>query len=270
MVKWIKQKPLIAALFISLLSASCASTPVDLNYSVVETRQHDSSSFTQGLEIHGEHLYESSGLYGKSFVRKMDLDSGKTVIQKRLPKHWFAEGLSLLNNRVYLLSWRQQRGLVLNAEDLKPLAQFAYSGQGWGLCQSDSELIMSNGSDTLQFFDANFQALRELKVTSSDKDKRWDRLNELEYAQGLIWANIWQSDKIIGIDPSNGDVKYQLDLSSLRPKGVAPEAVLNGIAYDAERGGFWVTGKLWPQQFLLALDLPPQSQLSQSHPPQAQ
>lgn len=230
------------------------ASPVLLEFSVLEERQHDARTFTQGLEIHADKLYESSGGYGKSFVRKMDLSSGSILKQQALPNNWFAEGLSLHNNQLFLLSWQRQQGLVLNSDTLKPIAQFRYQGQGWGLCNDGQQLIMSNGSATLQFIDpTTFKINHTVVVHSDDTSEHWENLNELEFAYGLVWANIWQSNKIIAIDPKTGLVKYQLDLSQLVPKKSDPNAVLNGIAFDAKQNAFWVTGKLWDHQYLIKL-----------------
>ncbi|MCV6625358.1 MAG: glutaminyl-peptide cyclotransferase [Cellvibrionaceae bacterium] len=225
-----------------------------LDFTVLEQRAHDPNSFTQGWEIGGPHIFESSGLYGKSFIRKSELASAELVAQRALPQNWFAEGLTLVGKHIYLLSWRQQRGMVLNQSDLKAIAQFPYRGEGWGLCQMGQELVMSNGSDALQFFDRRFKPLRKLKVHGGKR--RWRHLNELECAQGLVWANIWLTNEIIAIDPASGEVKHQVDISSIVPKGISRDAVANGIAYDREKDAYWVTGKFWPKQFLLRLHLP--------------
>jgi len=247
-------------LFSLAIAALCFNTsavqaaPAELGFSILEQRQHDARTFTQGLEIHAAKLYESSGGYGKSFVRKMDLVSGAILKQQALPANWFAEGLSLHNDQLFLLSWQRQQGLVLNSNTLKPIAQFRYQGQGWGLCNDGQQLIMSNGSATLQFIDPKtFKINNTITVHSDDASEHWKNLNELEFAYGLVWANIWQSNKIIAIDPKTGLIKYQLDLSRLTPKKSDPNAVLNGIAFDAKQKAFWVTGKLWDQQYLIKL-----------------
>lgn len=229
-----------------------------LSYEILSVEEHDARSFTQGWEISGGFIYESSGGYGKSFIRKSQHPSNKVVLEKRLPGNWFAEGLTLIDDRLYLLSWRQQKGLLLDSKDLKPLAQFRYSGEGWGLCHMNNEIYMSNGSDSIQVFNSRFELQRRLPLSKNNKkrrDGRWSNLNELECAKGLVWANLWQEKRIVAFDPVSGNVQYQLDLSAISPDTQSTDAVLNGIAYDQQTDGFWVTGKLWPKRYLLKLDL---------------
>lgn len=243
----------------ALLSTYCLakqeSAAALLDFEILETASHDKLSFTQGWEISEDFIYESSGGYGRSFIRKSSYPEHKKILEKRLPANWFAEGLTVQGDKLFLLSWRQQRGLVLNTDNLQPLAQFKYQGQGWGICSFGDTLFMSNGSNKLQLFNKRFELQKELTVTSSNK-QQWQNINELECAKDLIWANIWQEKKIIAINPENGQVIYQLDLSQLDSGISHPEAVLNGIAYDAEQDAFWVTGKLWPKRYLLRLKMP--------------
>lgn len=242
-----------------LLSAHCLADqrpiPTQLEFEVLQTASHDKLSFTQGWEISKAHIFESSGGYGRSFIRKSSYPDNKKILEKRLPAHWFAEGLTVQNDKLFLLSWRQQRGLVLNTKDLQPLAQFKYRGEGWGLCSFGDNIFMSNGSNDLQQFNARFELSRIIAVHSPDQ-QHWKNLNELECAKGLVWANIWQENRIIAISPETGEVLYQLDLSQLAQENQHPEAVLNGIAYDKEQDAFWVTGKLWPKRHLIRLKMP--------------
>ncbi len=235
---------------------SAQARPTILSYEILEEAKHDSRSFTQGWEIAGDYIYESSGGYGRSFIRKSEYPNGTVNLEKRLPATWFAEGLTVIGEQLYLLSWRQQKGLLLDTKELKPLAQFHYSGEGWGLCHMNDTLYMSNGSGTLQVFNSRFQRQGALPLPASDSGKAWKNLNELECAKGLIWANIWQEKRVIAIDPHSGEVKYQLDLSELGSAMRSSDAVLNGIAYDEHKDAFWFTGKLWPKRYLLRLDLP--------------
>ncbi|MBB6522369.1 glutaminyl-peptide cyclotransferase [Pseudoteredinibacter isoporae] len=231
-------------------------SPETLDYQILAEEKHDSRSFTQGWEIAGDFIYESSGGYGRSFIRKSEYPKATIALEKRLPANWFAEGLTVIGDRLYLLSWRQQKGLLLDTEELKPLAQFHYSGEGWGLCHMDNAIYMSNGSGTLQIFNTRFQKQGELSLPSSDNGRAWQNLNELECAKGLIWANIWQEKRVIAIDPQTGDVKFQLDLKALGSSMKSSDAVLNGIAYDDKQDAFWFTGKLWPKRYLLKLNFP--------------
>ncbi|WP_353409219.1 glutaminyl-peptide cyclotransferase [Pseudoteredinibacter isoporae] len=231
-------------------------SPTTLSYDILKEETHDSRSFTQGWEIAEGFIYESSGGYGRSFIRKSSYPEHTTQLEKRLPPNWFAEGLTVIDDRLYLLSWRQQKGLLLDTKELKPLAQFHYAGEGWGICHMDDKIYMSNGSGNLQIFNTRFQKQGELTLPANNQGRPWNRLNELECAKGLIWANIWQEKRVIAIDPHSADVKYQLDLSALGSAMSSSDAVLNGIAFDDQADAFWFTGKLWPTRYLLRLNLP--------------
>lgn len=249
---------LLACSCSTLLADNSPANPATLSYEILEEAKHDSRSFTQGWEIAGDYIYESSGGYGRSFIRKSEYPGSTVSLEKRLPATWFAEGLTIIGEQLYLLSWRQQKGLLLDTKELKPLAQFHYSGEGWGLCHMNDSIYMSNGSGTIQVFNSRFQRQGELLLPASDNGKAWKNLNELECAKGFIWANIWQEKRVIAIDPQSGKVKYQLDLSKLGSTMRSSDAVLNGIAFDQHKDAFWFTGKLWPKRYLLRLDLPPE------------
>lgn len=232
------------------------STAQARDYSVVASYPHYSQGFTQGLELYQGKLYESSGQYGRSFLIYGDLRTANR--KKALPEHFFAEGLTVFNNRLYLLSWREGEALVFDPVTLKQTGKFTYPGEGWGLTHSDSELYMSDGSDQLRVLDPDtFQEKRRIAV--SYQGKRVKHLNELEWHQGLILANQWRSDRILAIDASTGDVRKVFDLSGLFPRAMRGRGtdVFNGIAYDQASDSWLVTGKYWPRIYRIRLQLPP-------------
>lgn len=219
---------------------------------LLESLPHPNKAFTQGLEFHAGLLYESSGLYGRSYIAKDSL--GSEPVYRKLPDQFFAEGLSLHEGKLYLLTWKAGTGLVLNAEDLSPIKSFRYTGEGWGLCHDGERLIMSDGSDTLRFLDPeHLQQQGQLAVHY--RGAPLDKLNELECHRGKVLANRWYDNHIYVIDPKNGAVSQRFDLSVLRQQVDNDHAVLNGIAYDPEQNNWLVTGKLWPQMHRLELDI---------------
>lgn len=233
---------------------------------IVSRLPHDPAAFTEGLELSGGVLYESSGLDGVSGLARLDPRTGQTL-QNRAPAlpHTFAEGVSVLNKRVYQLTWKDQTVVVYDAATLRPLTQLSYGGEGWGLSNDGKALIMSNGSDTLTWRrPQDFKVLRAVKVTAAGQPI--DNLNELEYAGGQIYANVWLTNRIARIDPQSGAVTAWIDLSALSREAAAEAAkrgqtlgqddVANGIAYDLARRTFLLTGKRWPITFEVRLDAP--------------
>lgn len=215
---------------------------------------HDSAAFTEGLLWKDGFLFESTGLEGKSDVRRVDPASGQILSRWKLPAQYFGEGLAFLNGKFYNLTWQTKVGFVLD-EGFKPLARFAYKNEGWGLTTDGQRLLQSDGTDTLTWRDPkNFASLGTLKVTRNGAPVR--DLNELEWVRGYVWANVWQTDEIVVIDPQNGRVVGQLDLSGILSAQVRTgrEDVLNGIAYDAQGGRLFVTGKNWPRTFVIGVD----------------
>ncbi len=240
------------------LSGMCVQARTEipsLPYHILATRAHDSQAFTQGLIVAGDDLVESSGLYGKSFVTRYHKDTGKLVYRQALPKSWFAEGLTLVDGSLYVLSWQAHEVLVLREPELTEVGRLVNEGEGWGLTYDGLQLISSDGSAQLTFRDLKtFVPLRRVTVRSGLR--RWNMLNELEYAEGYIWANVWKKPLILVIDPAKGDIVAQLDLTALvkANQHKSPENVLNGIAYDAQQKAFWVTGKFWPKRYLIQVD----------------
>ena len=237
-------------------SHTTAAKPAILNYTILETRPHAEYSFTQGLDLVGSTMYESSGLYKKSFIRAYDIQTNKVISQKKLPRKIFAEGLCEWDGKIHMLTWKAGILYVYDASTLDKKNERQYQGEGWGLTHNNREFIMSNGSTSLFFRDKNsFKITRELHVQFSGKGSG-PRLNELEYANGKIWANAWHQNRIYKIDPQSGKVVGILDLSAIvkHHHQRIGETVLNGIAYDDTRDAFWITGKLWDTQYLIQVD----------------
>lgn len=239
------------------LAAQCAgaATPF-LRYEVVARYAHPGPAFTQGLALSGDSVFESSGLYGHSFTTIWSLSNSTPLARQSLPASVFGEGLTLWNERLYVLSWREQRGFILDSKTLKKLGEFAYSGEGWGLSHTGTRLIMSDGSATLRLLEPRtFEVNRTIQVT--DGELPLTQLNELEWIPAQnerparLLANIWQSDEIAVIDIEDGRVTARLDLSRIYPKPVraAKADVLNGIAFDERDGTLLVTGKFWPHVY---------------------
>lgn len=231
---------------------------------MVAEHPHDPGFFTQGLEIRDGRLYESGGGYGVSRIAVRELRSGKLLSERRLPASFFAEGLTVLADRLLLLTWRERVGFILGP-DLEERGRFPLTREGWGLTRlpgpRGEQLLMSDGSARLYRLDPRtFREVGSIPVT--EHGRRLDRLNELEYAAGSIYANVWTSDRIAVIAPADGSVLAWLDLRALRERFAKPpgwnaaEHVLNGIAYDPASGHFLVTGKCWPRLFEIEVERP--------------
>jgi glutamine cyclotransferase len=245
---------LLALVAISAAGPAAGSAPIDpaasLDWQVVSRRPHDSSAFTQGLQLDGSgRLYESTGLLGHSTLREVDPTSGEVLRSVALPGDHFGEGLALVDDRLVQLTWRNGVATSWDAERFEALETYDYEGQGWGLCYDGHRLVMSDGSDQLTFRDPEtFAVLGSVSVTSNAEPVA--RLNELECVAESVWANVWGSDQIVRIDPSTGYVDGVLDLAGvMEPDPAADDgkAVLNGIAYDAAADTLLVTGKRWPE-----------------------
>jgi glutaminyl-peptide cyclotransferase len=218
-------------------------------FEVVAAYPHDASAFTQGLAIHAGELYEGTGQYGASTVRRVDLESGRTEKQRALNPRYFGEGIAILDGLLYQLTWQNGVVVVYDVETFEVKRTMQYDGEGWGLTHDGRELIMSDGSATIRFRNPQtFAVTREIEVRSAGAPL--PRLNELEYVDGEIWANIWYDDRIARISPKDGAVLGFIDLATLYPQSArGSEAVLNGIAYDAAAKRLFVTGKNWPQLY---------------------
>lgn len=230
-------------------------------YQVVQTYPHDPNAFTQGLSYQDGFLYEGTGLKGRSSLRKVYLESGKVLEQVNLTPDYFGEGITLWDDRIIQLTWQSQRGFIWEfAEGFKPVKDYTYTTEGWGITHDDTQLIMSDGTDLLYFWDRailhdDSSEPRQLAtVAVRANGQPVVRLNELEYVEGQVFANIWQTDQIARIDPASGNVLGWIDLSGLlNVQERANSDVLNGIAYDDVSNRLFVTGKLWPKLFEITL-----------------
>lgn len=235
--------------------------PTTIHYQIIAERSHKPNLFTQGLVIKDGYFYESSGLYAKSMLVAYPVAEPETTWAKLsapfYKKHtfapqYFAEGVTILNNKLYQLTWQENTVFVMDAANFTILNTFNYQGEGWGLTTNSSQLIRSDGSSNLFFHNRdNFSV--EKKIHVSLNQQPIDKLNELEYAEGFIWANIWHDNRILKINPETGVVVGVLDLTAIAQKINLSDAesVLNGIAYDADKKALWITGKQWPKMYLL-------------------
>lgn len=217
---------------------------------VKNTYPHDTEAFTQGLLFHQGFFYESTGLLGKSTLARKEMKTGKVVQEVKLPRDFFGEGIVLLKDKIYQLTWQNETVLIYDARSLREIKKIKYSGEGWGLAYDGKYLLMSNGSSTIAFRDPkSFKTVREIQVR--DGDTPVERLNELEFIKGEIWANIYMEDVIVRISPKNGKVTGWIDLSEIRSylARSAQVDVINGIAYDGEADRIFLTGKHWPKIF---------------------
>lgn len=239
-------------LLIFVMSAGAFAAPVTLGYQILQERAHPHRAFTQGLLIHDGQFVESSGLYGQSFVQRYPVAGRTPDLVRHQSRRDFSEGLAFTGNHYWLLTWQQGLARKLDAS-LKPITTVRYQGEGWGLTYDGRQLIMSDGSAQLSLRDPDtFELTGQLAVTFNNKPLH--ALNELEYAEGLIWANVWFSPVIYAIDPADGKVVSTLDLSALTAsESNSPDAVLNGIAYDPRDHTLWVTGKRWRAMYQLRI-----------------
>lgn len=236
-------------------SLATQSRPAVYGYRIVNTYPHDPLAYTQGLIYRDGFLFESTGLNGRSTLRKVKLETGEVIQQERVDPRYFAEGLTDWNGRLVQLTWRTHIGFLYDLASFKLQGTFSYSGEGWGLTHDRKRLIMSDGSDNLRFL--NPETLQETgRVAVRDGSVPVRDLNELECVQGEIYANVWHTDRIAMIAPESGHVIGWIDLGGLLPRvyQLDPEAVLNGIAYDAAHHRLFVTGKLWPKLFEIKLE----------------
>jgi glutamine cyclotransferase len=225
-------------------------------YRIVHTYPHDPDAFTQGLIYHDGVLYESTGLWGRSSLRKVALETGKVLQTSQLDDKYFGEGITLWQDQLVQLTWKTNRGFVYNLQTFEKLKDFTYATEGWGITHDEDKLIMSDGSDTLYFLNPQtFERIGVLPVRDQN-NKPVANLNELEYINGEIFANIWYTNKLARISPKTGQVLGWIDLTGLNPvsfSGDNSQAVLNGIAYDEKGKRLFVTGKLWPKLFEIEL-----------------
>lgn len=220
-----------------------------LRVRVIRRFPHDPDAFTQGLLWHDGHLYESTGLHGRSSLRKVALETGEVLAQRSVERRLFAEGLARVDDRLIQLTWESGEAHVWSLDGFEHRRTFTYDGEGWGLCYDGRHLVMSDGSERLTFRDPEtFRVDHVIRVR--DDAGFVEELNELECVDGVVWANVWQTDRIVRIDAASGRVTGSVDASGLLELGDRLDAdVLNGIAWIPERGHFVITGKLWPWLF---------------------
>ena len=237
-------------------SAAMAKAVPRLEFEVVATYPHDPGAFTQGLLWHDGKLYESTGMYGRSSLREVEIASGQVLRRVDLDPEIFAEGLALAGARLFQLSYQTEIGWAWDLATFRKVLDFTYPGEGWGLTFDGTHLIQSDGSSRLTFRSpVDFSPQRELSVTRLGRPQFY--LNELEFVNGEIWANVWLSDEILRIDARTGEVTGALDAAQLlSPEERRHADVLNGIAWDPERRLFLITGKNWPKLFALSVHAP--------------
>jgi len=228
------------------------SEPVNYSYRIVNVYPHDETAFTQGLLIDNGVLYESTGIRGESSLRRVELETGEILRFHALPNQYFGEGITIFDDKIIQLTWQSNKGFVYDKESFELLQEFSYSTEGWGITHNGSQLIMSDGTSTLHFLDSEtFQKIGQVEVHDNGAV---ERLNELEYIQGKVYANIWLEEKIAIINPQTGQVEGWINLSGLQTmENQDPNNVLNGIAYDAASDRLFVTGKRWSQLFEIQL-----------------
>lgn len=258
-------RSILAATLTVALAAACSQVPASArthapvySYRVVATYAHDPQAFTQGLIFRDGFLYESTGLNGRSSVRKVELKTGKVLHKVNLPAEVFGEGMTDRGKQLLVLTWTSGAGYVLNLPGFDRAGEFRYEGEGWGLAHSAGTVYMSDGTSQIRLLDAATLKERS-RIQVSDEGRPVDQLNELEWVKGEIYANIWQTNRIARIDPKTGHVLGWIDLSGLleqHGRSTSGVDVLNGIAYDAAGDRLFVTGKLWPDLFEIKLLAP--------------
>ena len=241
------------------------------SYKVINRIPHDEEAFTQGLVFFNDELYEGTGLLGSSEIRKLDIKTGNISYNNKLDKFYFGEGISVVNNRLVQLTWKTERAFVYDVETLQRIGDFSYTGEGWGLTTVNGQLLMSDGTSTLKWLDsvdndpAAVQAKRLPDIEVNESGIAVQGLNELEYANGFVYANVWPSDCIAQIDPATGNINAWINLSGLYHEDSRPQwsAVLNGIAHHHDTPYFFVTGKYWPYIYELEFLTPDKTGLEQ-------
>ncbi|NPA44590.1 MAG: glutaminyl-peptide cyclotransferase [Chlorobi bacterium] len=225
-------------------------TPEEYTYKVKNVYKHDVNAYTQGLFYHDGFLYEATGLKGKSTIRKVKLETGEVIHGFAIPTDVFGEGIVLFDNKIIQISWQAGRGFVYDFETFKVIDEFSYAGEGWGICTDNKNLFMTNGSAEIKVLETqSYSTIKTLQAY--DNEGAVIYLNELEYINGFIYANIYQYEKIVKIDPKTGKVLAYIDLNGILPMNdyTSKTDVLNGIAYDENTNRIFVTGKNWPKLF---------------------
>jgi|LSQX01.3.fsa_nt_gb glutamine cyclotransferase len=221
-------------------------------YQVIATYPHDPQAFTQGLIFHEGFLYESTGLYGESSLRKIDLRTGKVLLENKIDEIHFAEGLTLFNNLLIQLTWKSHLGFLYEVDTFEYIGSFDFPYEGWGITHDNKNLIISDGSDTLHFLDPkNFLVTKEIQVHLNGL--MINQLNELEFINGKIYSNVWHTNLILIINPDDGEVIGWINLTGLEKQSDLSKNVLNGIAFDQTNNHLFITGKNWPHLYEILL-----------------
>ena len=233
-------------------SSEISTEAVKPQYQIIAQYPHNASSFTEGLEYKDSTLYESTGLNAHSKLARVDLKTGKDILKIDIDKKYFGEGITLLDNKIYQLTYQTEKAFLYDAKTFKKLNEFSYKGEGWGMTNDGKQLIMSNGSNNLIYRNAVTFAEENTIAIFNENGSPLGNINELEYVDGFIYANIWQSDYIVKIDLEKRKVVARYDFSNLRNQYLAGDTnaeVLNGIAYNPKTKNFYITGKNWPLLF---------------------
>ena len=247
-------RKLFAILIMSVFLGACSDASVrHYRLEVVAEYPHDTGSYTQGLFFHEGQMYETTGLHGKSTLRKVDLNTGEPITKLDFGQKYFVEGSVVLNDNLYILTWESKVVFVYDADSLKYKSTWSYPREGWGITTDGKQLIASEGSSILYFMDEKFSLKRRVYVKHEDRPVMW--LNELEYIDGKIWANVYTSDEIVIINPKDGRVEGVIDCRGLLPKELRDTTtdVLNGIAYNPDTKKIYLTGKNWPKLYEIRL-----------------
>lgn len=257
-------RTLLAAIFLAAASCSPSTAPAPVatsaapavpvfSYQVVNTFPHDKTAFTEGLQFIDGAMYESTGMEGTSWVRRYDLATGAVQAEHVIDKQYFGEGSVVLADKIVSVTWKNQKGFIYDRATLAPKGEFTYQGEGWGMTTDGTKVFMSDGSSSIRVMNPDTLAQTgEIKVTMNGRPV--DQLNELEFIKGEIWANVFQTDRIVRIDPATGKVNSVVYLANLlSPQDRRGVDVLNGIAYDASGDRIFVTGKYWPKIFEIKL-----------------
>jgi glutamine cyclotransferase len=246
--------------------ASCsfgAELPAQIELRLLATFPHDDKAFTQGLLLDEGYLYESTGQYGESTLRRVETKTGKVTAQVTLPRQFFAEGLALVGDSLYQLTWRENYCFVYDKKTLQFKGQFQYPGEGWGLTYDGTDLILSDGTNTLRFYDPKtFRLKRKIDVMDGIQKKKPEpvrNLNELQWIHGEVWANVWTTTRIVRINPKNGNVIGWLEMAQYVPaehRNDNQVRILNGIAFDPTNNHVYITGKYWNVMHQFKLEIP--------------
>ncbi len=244
----------IRILLVLTLAAGTASSVPRYGYTIEDVLPHNISSYTQGFFYHDGSFYESTGQYGRSMIAKVDVSTGRVLQSHALERRYFGEGACILNGLIYQLTWTERTCFIYDASTFTLLGTRRYNREGWGLTTDGKDLIMSDGTSTLFYLDPD--TLTDKKSVHVTQDgKAVSNLNELEYIEGEIWANIYLSDQVVRIDPVTGKVTGVIDLKGILPVSLRKPTtdVLNGIAYDPKTKSIWITGKYWPRVYKISL-----------------